>query len=314
MRKRQAVPSSPAGAFGKWERHMDAAQTTTFETPGRIEVGVLNGVGNHHVDAAAIELSPRFQLFVFLEGQQQFYIDDVHFKMSAMGETQVRPIALVMNRVRRSVLRPVQMPNEYLRKVMISAPVSWVEDLHAVDAERSPELADFISGHLNHFLWLPPRHAIQLAEEIASPPPAFRGELKILHQRAKALELMCHACSALIEQNTEEISRPGLAAWRQSQRVRDYLLDHLDEPLCIDQIARETGASVSTVQRHFREHFGVTVFEFIRAKRLDNARHALEREGATIAQAAYIAGYSSPSNFTNAFKRAYGTAPKFHRA
>jgi AraC-like DNA-binding protein len=294
---------------------MSATQTTRFETPGHIEVGVLNDVGNHHVGRPAIELSPRFQLFVFLEGQQQFYIDDVYFNMSTReSDGQNCPKALVMNRVRKSVLRHVQMPNEYLRKVMISAPVSWVEDLHSVDAKHSPELADFISGHLNHFLWQPPRHAVQLAEEIVSPPPAFRGELNTLYQRAKALELMCHACSALIEQNSDEISTPGLAAWRQSQRVRDYLLEHLDEPLCIDQIARETGASVSTVQRHFREHFGVTVFEFIRAKRLDKARDALEREGTTIAQAAYIAGYANPSNFTNAFKRAYGTAPKYHRA
>lgn len=281
---------------------------------GHLDVSVLDGVGNHHVGRPAIELSPKFQLFVYLEGEQQFYIDDVYFHLSAGEGRDSRPKALVMNRVHKAILRHTEKPTQYLRKVMISAPVSWVEDLNAEDVERSPELADFISGHINHFLWVPSRHAIQLASEIADPPPAYSGELKTLFRKAKALELMCLACSALVEQNSEEVSHPTLSAWRQSQKVRDFLLENLDLPLSITEIARETGASVSSVQRHFREHFGQTVFQFIRSKRLEKAREALEREGSTIAQAAYIAGYSDPSNFTNAYKRAFGSAPKYHRA
>ncbi|WP_313614599.1 AraC family transcriptional regulator [Agrobacterium sp.] len=281
---------------------------------GHLDVSVLDGVGNHHVGRPAIELSPKFQLFVYLEGEQQFYIDDVYFHLSAGEGRDSRPKALVMNRVHKAILRHTEKPTQYLRKVMISAPVSWVEDLNAEDVERSPELADFISGHINHFLWVPSRHAIQLASEIADPPPAYSGELKTLFRKAKALELMCLACSALVEQNSDEVSHPTLSAWRQSQKVRDFLLENLDLPLSITEIARETGASVSSVQRHFREHFGQTVFQFIRSKRLEKAREALEREGSTIAQAAYIAGYSDPSNFTNAYKRAFGSAPKYHRA
>ncbi|MBA4798095.1 MAG: helix-turn-helix transcriptional regulator [Rhizobiales bacterium] len=281
---------------------------------GHLDVSVLDGVGNHHVGRPAIELSPKFQLFVYLEGEQQFHIDDVYFHLSAGEGLDIRPKALVMNRVRKATLRHTENPGQYLRKIMISAPTNWVEEMSPVEAERSPELADFIAGHINHFLWIPSRYAVQLAGEIADPPPAYRGELKTLFRKAKALELMCLACSALIEQKSDEVSHPSLSAWRQSQKVRDFLLDHLNEPMNIGAIARETGASVSTVQRHFREHFGQTVFEFIRAKRLEKAREALERDGSTIAQAAYIAGYSNPSNFTNAYKRAFGSAPKYHRA
>lgn len=50
-----------------------------------------------------------------------------------------------------------------------------MEDIVPTDAERYPELADFVSGHLNHFVWIPPRYAVQLAQEIADPPPTFDG-------------------------------------------------------------------------------------------------------------------------------------------
>ena len=68
------------------------------------------------------------------------------------------------------------------------------------------------------------------------------------------------------------------------------------------------------MQRHFKEHFGLTIFEFIRQKRLESARWALESDGVPIAQAAYIAGYNNPSSFTTAFKKAYGVSPKYRRA
>lgn len=282
--------------------------------PGQMQVGVFDGTGPHHQNQPLISLSPKFQLFIFLSGQQKFYIDDVFFDMNAGEGEEGRPIALVMNRVQRSGLRHVQQPGQLLRKVMISAPVSWAEDLQLDRDQRSPELSDFISGHMNHFVWWPHRHAVQLAEEIVNPPVALHGEIRDLYCKAKALELMCLACAALVDRDRSAVARPTMSTLRQSEKVRDYLLDHLDETLTIERIARDTGASASSVQRHFKEHFGSTVFDFIRRKRLEKARDALERDGLTIAQAAYIAGYANPTNFTTAFKKAYGIPPKYCRA
>jgi AraC-like DNA-binding protein len=40
------------------------------------------------------------------------------------------------------------------------------------------------------------------------------------------------------------------------------------------------------------------------------AREALERDGMSVAQAAYIAGYTSAANFATAFRRFFGTTPE----
>lgn len=281
--------------------------------PGLVQVGVFDGDGPHHSDRPVIELTPKFQLFIFLGGRQKFYVDDVLFDMQAGEGEQLRPVALVMNRVKKAELRHIHQPGQYLRKVMISAPVSWAEDLQIEADERKPELRDFISGHLNYFVWWPNLNAVQLASEIIAPPQAMQGEIRDLYCKAKALELMSHACAALVDRDRSTVARPSLSTLRQSEKVRDYLLAHLDQSMTIDDIARATGASVSSVQRHFKEHFGVTVFEFLRRKRLERAREALERDGMTIAQAAFMAGYASPTNFAAAFKKAYGIAPKYCR-
>lgn len=280
----------------------------------QIEIGVLDGHTGHHGGRPEVDLSPKFQLSVFLEGQQQFAIDEVNFDVSAGYAPHCEPRALALSRTRDCTLRLVHRPGERLRKVMISAPISWLEDMALGQEDRSPELINFVSGHLNHFYWTLSKHAIKLAEEIAQPSPALHGEARDLFRQAKALELMSLACMTLVERDKEQVAKSNLSALRQSEKVRDYLLEHLDEALTIDRIARETGASVSTVQRHFKEHFGTTVFDFIRLRRLERAREFLERQGATVAQAAYIAGYASPTNFTTAFKKTFGVAPKYHRA
>jgi AraC-like DNA-binding protein len=52
----------------------------------------------------------------------------------------------------------------------------------------------------------------------------------------------------------------------------------------------------------------------MRAREIERAREALEREGASIAEAACLAGHGSASNFTTAFKRHVRTSPKNVRA
>ncbi|MBX9464769.1 MAG: AraC family transcriptional regulator [Aquamicrobium sp.] len=97
---------------------------------------------------------------------------------------------------------------------------------------------------------------------------------------------------------------------RRYLRIKDFISAKLDKELTIDVIAREAGSSVSTVQRHFKEHFGVTISDFIRKQRLDMARAALARDGIPVSHAAHLAGYNNISSFTTAFRKAYGVTPK----
>lgn len=125
-----------------------------------------------------------------------------------------------------------------------------------------------------------------------------------LFENARAMDIMGTVCAALLRSSGPN-QKPRVQTRRKCEKIRNYITVRLSDPLTIERVARDTGVSVSWVQRHFREEFGVSVFEFIRPRRLEAGRLALEREDATIAQAAFVAGYSGPTSFAVAFRKAF---------
>ncbi|MCG8355318.1 MAG: AraC family transcriptional regulator [Kiloniellales bacterium] len=94
------------------------------------------------------------------------------------------------------------------------------------------------------------------------------------------------------------------------QRVRDKLVADLAEDHRLCDLARLAGMSASSLKAKFPRVVGQPVFEFLRDQRLDRARSGLEAEGWTVKQAAYFVGYAHPGNFTRAFRRKFGRAPR----
>ena len=83
----------------------------------------------------------------------------------------------------------------------------------------------------------------------------------------------------------------------------------VNNELNIRNIAKELGMSVSAVQRLAKQVLGDSVVNYIRSKKLDIARKALESGSMTIGEVAYQAGYKHSSNFAIAFKKAFGISP-----
>lgn len=284
-----------------------------MEIPQHLFVGTVDGELNCAPDATVYEIWPKFLVMVLLQGEQHFVIDDCPFRIDAGSGAEDRAVVFVLNVARFSRLRFVNNSSVPLRKVMISAPHPWMEWLLHTHDNGSAALRDFLSTHLAQLSFPVSGQIRQLSEQILKPPPSMDGEVRTLYRNSRALDIMCLACVAMDEWAEEERPRPQLASRRRSEHVRDYVLGNLDKCLTIEEIAAEVGASVSSVQRHFKEHFQMTVFEFIRRERLAQACASLEQEGVTIAQAAYAAGYADPSNFTVAFKKVYGVPPKLKR-
>ncbi|MBJ7016773.1 helix-turn-helix domain-containing protein [Vibrio cholerae] len=89
-----------------------------------------------------------------------------------------------------------------------------------------------------------------------------------------------------------------------------YIDQHLHEEICLEQLAERHAMSVSNLQRKFKTRLNMTIAHYIRHRRLQLARQQLERGLVTITEAAYEAGYLHPSNFTAAFKKAFGISPQ----
>lgn len=70
------------------------------------------------------------------------------------------------------------------------------------------------------------------------------------------------------------------------------------------------GLNPNSLQRVFRAVQRVTIFEYVRSRKLDGAREALERDNVSVGEAAYLAGYTSSANFATAFRRRFGVSPR----
>ena len=71
---------------------------------------------------------------------------------------------------------------------------------------------------------------------------------------------------------------------------------------------RERGLEPARVRRYFLQEYGMTFQAYCRARRLGRAFEAI-REGGSIDDAVFDAGFESHSGFRSAFARAFGKAP-----
>ncbi len=278
-----------------------------------IFIGAIENVPNCTPRTHEQTIWSKFMLMVILEGRQHFVIDGVRFRLDAGIGAAATPLVFMLNVAQPSRLRFINEAGAVLSKVMISAPLPWLQRLMETE-DGMPVLRNFFAGHLAHFSFEPGQHILQTAEKIMHPPPMPTGELSSIYLKSQGLDIMWQSCLQLVADNAGGWQQPSMMSLRQCERVRDFIVANLGEELSVDLIASQAGTSPSTIQRHFKEHFGQTIFDFIRQKRLEGARDALATDGIPVSKAAHLAGYTSVSSFTTAFRRTYGVTPKQMRA
>ena len=93
-------------------------------------------------------------------------------------------------------------------------------------------------------------------------------------------------------------------ALRAAERLQAFPAD----PMALEDVAREVGASVRTLQRLFLAETGLRFSEWRQRLRLLHAAGALSA-GASVTEAGLDAGYASTSAFIAAFRRLFGRTP-----
>jgi AraC-like DNA-binding protein len=89
----------------------------------------------------------------------------------------------------------------------------------------------------------------------------------------------------------------------------ERLRKEFDQPLRIEDIARELGMSVSGFHHHFRAVTAMSPLQFQKRMRLQEARRLMLGEDHDAASAGYRVGYGDASHFTREYKRLFGAPP-----
>ena len=93
------------------------------------------------------------------------------------------------------------------------------------------------------------------------------------------------------------------------QESIDFIEKNLTEELDIEDIAAKAALSPFYYQRIFGALCGVTVGEYIRARRMTLAAQELNGKDVKVIDAAVKYGYDSPDSFSKAFQKFHGITP-----
>lgn len=105
-----------------------------------------------------------------------------------------------------------------------------------------------------------------------------------------------------------------MQAWEAIQKTLDYMEEHYEEELTIEQLSSIAHLSRFYYQRLFYRLTGYTVSEYLRSVRLKMAAGLLMADNGKIMDIAMQCGFSSHSTLTRAFRQCYGMSPAEYRA
>ena len=100
---------------------------------------------------------------------------------------------------------------------------------------------------------------------------------------------------------------------RRIDRVIDYLRDHLDKPLKLEDLARVACFSEYHFHRVFGAMTGETLNDFTNRLRLEKAARLLRYSEQSLTDIALDCGFSSSATFSRAFRTGYDTSPSQFR-
>jgi AraC-like DNA-binding protein len=92
-------------------------------------------------------------------------------------------------------------------------------------------------------------------------------------------------------------------------RAIERLREDFDRPLRVEDVARESGMSVSGFHHHFKAVTAMSPLQFQKRMRLQEARRLMIGEDLDASSAGYRVGYGDASHFTRDYKRLFGAPP-----
>ncbi|WP_406647496.1 helix-turn-helix domain-containing protein [Aliisedimentitalea scapharcae] len=142
---------------------------------------------------------------------------------------------------------------------------------------------------------------------------AFETILELIsQQQGQALRLEV----ATLFMSPEATGEQGTLMGRSKSVARAIAVmqAHLEHPLPIGAIARQTGRSQKDLESRMRSELGATPQAIYRRLRLIQARKLVLETGLSVAEIALRSGYEDPSALTRAFRTEFGVTPRSLRS
>jgi AraC-like DNA-binding protein len=185
-----------------------------------------------------------------------------------------------------------------------------------------------------------PQERLEQLIRILSPGARLPNEAFVLEGQSQTLDAVrCAALEMLASQmrapNRESVSTilSTLIAWvgecldqpesdrlpgarsrrRVAREAQEFINEYYQEHVGLEDVCLATGVSARTLQRHFREHFGLSITDYLKAVRFEAARRALKTGDPsehTVAEIALDHGFGHLGRFSVEFRERFGVSPR----
>jgi AraC-like DNA-binding protein len=98
------------------------------------------------------------------------------------------------------------------------------------------------------------------------------------------------------------------------RRVKQYIQNNLGQPLTLQEVAHAAYISRSKLAALFREQTGQTIWEYVTALRMQEAKAMLAETEISVENIARLIGFPNASHFATRFSRSAGMSPSAFRA
>ena len=164
----------------------------------------------------------------------------------------------------------------------------------------------------------------QLAERWSSADPLLLGIASVLGAEFRAgrapSEGSLEAFALCIATHLARHPAGGVRLRRQSglaprklERVREFIEQHLAEPLLVEQLAAVVHLSPFHFARLFKLATGVSPHAFITLRRVERAKELLRARDLALVEIAAEVGFQTQGHFTEVFHRIAGMTPRRFR-
>lgn len=195
--------------------------------------------------------------------------------------------------------------------LLLSYPVAWIVSVLAGLREQlSPELRALFLGQENTMPMLSralePEDRLWARSLMAS---TLCTEARRLLEGSRMSEFFFRKVFAETHLEDPVCTRTRRLALDRVAKVREVLLQDLENPPSLEELARLCGCHPHYLSRTFSEAAGMTISLFLRRLRIEKAAERISIGRMNVSEAALEVGYRSLSHFSQAFRAEKGCSP-----
>ena len=225
------------------------------------------------------------ELFYIVGGKGQFLIQDQLYPVNANNLVIINP------NVPHTEVSLNAQPLEYI--------VLGIEGVELASSEQSNGRFSM----LDHF-------------ESVEISGCLRNILREMELKSTGYEDVCQAYMEILiirPMRSTALSVPAqpqqISANRQCAAVKRYIDQHFKETLTLDQLAEEAHMNKFYLSHAFKQEFGVSPINYLISCRIEESKYLLAETDLSISQIAQLLNFSSPSYFSQVFRRTQGVSP-----